>query len=112
MHGLWSVNAIELRIRTFRKRNFSVNLNASSVRFLTFQLATATTKVTDYVTSILFRRFYFNLHDRLKQNRFRFLETIFKGNRGSQFKRQLGGVNVVVRTEVQTHTEIYYRITC
>src|SRR5690606_8864365 len=88
-----------------------MNLNASSVRFLTFQLATTTAKVTDNVTSVLFWSFYFNLHDWFKQNWFRFLKAIFEGNRSGQFKRQLGGVNVVVRTEVQTHAEIYYWVT-
>ncbi|WP_250188690.1 GTP-binding protein, partial [Escherichia coli] len=33
----------------------------------------------DNVTGVLFRSFYFNLHDRLKQNWFRFLKAFFKG---------------------------------
>src|SRR5476649_1552289 len=88
-----------------------MNHNASSVRILAFQHTTTTAKVTDDVTSVLFWSFHFNLHDRLKQNWFRFLEAIFEGNRSGQFKRQFRGVNVVVRTEVQTHTEIYYWVT-
>lgn len=88
-----------------------MDLNACNFRFLTFEHTTTAAKVADNVTGILFRCFYFNLHDRLKQNWFCFLKAFFKGDRRSQFKRQLRGVNVMVRTEVQTHTEINYRIT-
>ena len=96
----------------FGQRYFSVDLNAGYFGFLTAQHTATTAQVTDNVTSVLFRSFYFNLHDRLKQNWFCFLKAFFKGNRRSQFKRQLRGVNVVVRTEVQTDTHINYRVTC
>lgn len=85
--------------------------NASDVGFLTTKHTTTAAQVTDYVTGVLFRSLYFNLHDRLKQNWFRFLKAIFEGDRSGQFKRQLRGVNVMVRTEVQTHAQINNRVT-
>ena len=88
-----------------------MDLNASYFGFLTTQHTATTAQVTDNVTGVLFRSFYFNLHDRLKQNWFCFLKAFFKGNRRSQFKRQFRGVNVVVRTEVQTNTHVYNRVT-
>src|SRR5690554_1632389 len=82
----------------FGERNFCVNNLAHHTLIHSQNQTTTTVKVTNHITHVSLRCHHLNLHNRLKQNRAALLGQFLSCHGGSDFKRHLVRVNVVIRT--------------
>ena len=95
----------------FCQRHFGTDFFAADTVVIHTQDNTATTvQVTHHVAHIVFRRFHFNGHNRLKQNGVGFFHAFFESHGSSQLKRDLRRVHVMVGTENQTDAYVHNRI--
>src|SRR5689334_19757356 len=80
----------------FRQRYLRVHDGQITTRFDAVDAGAATIQIADDVALIFFRRDVFHFHDRLEQDWFALLETIFHRENRRHFKSELVRIDFVV----------------
>ena len=86
------------------------DLNTIFAVFHAVDAATARVKITNDVTHEFFRSGDFDLHDRLEKYWFGLFDTFAGSEDTSKVEGELGGVNIVVRTIIESSLNVEYWI--
>src|SRR5713226_9338105 len=92
-----------------RQRNFHANYVAARAIFRALNRGTPRIQVSKHGRHIFFRHDYFDLHDRLEQNRLGFVASFLEGHGAGDFESHFRAVHIVVAAVDQNHGDIHHR---